>query len=83
MRTTVDVPDETYRAIKVMAAEEGVTVRELVLEGLERVMRAKQVNGQTAGRATGGSPGLEVSASAESGLAETEREIDDDVIGFP
>jgi hypothetical protein len=35
MRTTIDIPDETYRAIKMLAAERGTTVRELVLEGME------------------------------------------------
>jgi hypothetical protein len=35
MRTTVDIPDETYRALKVMAAERGTTVRELLLDGLK------------------------------------------------
>jgi hypothetical protein len=75
----VDIPDETYRAIKVMAAEQGVTVRELVLDGLEIVMRTKQTAAQTAG----GSPGLQVFASAEPGLPEIEHESDDDVIGFP
>ena len=37
MRTTVDIPDDLYRAIKILAAERGTTVRELVLEGLETV----------------------------------------------
>jgi DNA polymerase II small subunit/DNA polymerase delta subunit B len=43
MRTTIDIPDETYRTIKVMAAERGTTVRELVLEGLEAVRQKKLV----------------------------------------
>lgn len=42
MRTTVDIPDETYRAIKVMAAERGATVRELILQGLEAVKSSEQ-----------------------------------------
>jgi hypothetical protein len=75
MRTTVDIPDETYRAIKVMAAEQGVTVRELVLDGLEIVMRAKQPRG--------GSVGLEVFAAAETGSLGIDHETDDEVIGFP
>lgn len=37
MRTTIDIPDEMYRAIKVLAAERGDTIRDLVLEGLEAV----------------------------------------------
>jgi hypothetical protein len=35
MRTTIDIPDETYRAIKVLAAERGETIRKLLLEALE------------------------------------------------
>ena len=42
MRTTVDIPDETYRAIKVMAAERGETVRGLILQGLEEVRNGRQ-----------------------------------------
>ena len=42
MRTTVDIPDEVYRAVKVLAAERGTTVRELVLEGLQTVMRTRK-----------------------------------------
>ncbi len=36
MRTTIDIPDETYRKLKVMAALEGQTVREIVLRGIQR-----------------------------------------------
>jgi hypothetical protein len=38
MRTTVDIPDETYRKLKVKAAEESSTVRQIVLEGLDLVL---------------------------------------------
>ncbi|HTW79638.1 MAG TPA: hypothetical protein VME23_08870 [Terracidiphilus sp.] len=41
MRTTIDIPDDVYRTIKVMAAKKGITVRELVLEGLEAVRQKK------------------------------------------
>ena len=41
MRTTIDIPDETYRAIKIVAAERGKTLRDLVLEGLEAVKSGK------------------------------------------
>lgn len=75
MRTTVDIPDELYRSIKVLAAERGTTVRELVLEGLEAVMRA-------------GKPGRPVLESPESqraeiGSLEIGHETNDDLIGFP
>ncbi len=42
MRTTVDIPDETYRALKVLAAERSTTVRQIVLEGVELVRLQKQ-----------------------------------------
>ncbi len=35
VRTTVDIPDETYRALKIKAANEGVTVRHIVLRGIK------------------------------------------------
>jgi hypothetical protein len=38
MRTTIDIPDETYRALKVLAAERNSTVRRIVLDGLDLVM---------------------------------------------
>jgi hypothetical protein len=42
MRTTIDIPDETYRTFKILAAERGNTFRELVLEGLEMVKQSGQ-----------------------------------------
>ena len=42
MRTTIDIPDETYRRLKVKAAAEGKTVRELVLRGVERTLVASE-----------------------------------------
>lgn len=35
MRTTIDIPDETYRDLKVRAAREGVPVRQIVLRGIQ------------------------------------------------
>lgn len=35
MRTTIDIPDEIYRAVKVMAAERDTTVREIALRGIQ------------------------------------------------
>ena len=40
MRTTIDIPDETYRALKIKAAREGKTVRELVLRGVDQTISA-------------------------------------------
>ena len=38
MRTTIDIPDATYRELKIRAAREGKTVRELVLRGIESAL---------------------------------------------
>jgi hypothetical protein len=35
MRTTVDIPDPTYRQLKARAALRGCSVKELVLRGVE------------------------------------------------
>ncbi|HKN20868.1 MAG TPA: hypothetical protein VJX73_05600 [Terracidiphilus sp.] len=42
MRTTVEIPDETYRELKIKAAQEGTPVREIVLRGIERELRGAQ-----------------------------------------
>lgn len=39
MRTTIDIPDELHRDIKVRAAQEGRTVKDLVLEILNSELR--------------------------------------------
>ena len=36
MKTTIDVPDTLYRRLKIRAAESGVTIRHLVVRGIER-----------------------------------------------
>ena len=40
MRTTIDIPDETYRELKVKAAREGVPAREIVIRGIRRELGA-------------------------------------------
>lgn len=42
MRTTIDIPDETYRELRILAAERGETLRKLVLEGVEMVKQANK-----------------------------------------
>jgi hypothetical protein len=44
MRTTVDIPDSLYRALKKKAAHEGYSLKELVLRGVELQLRANQNN---------------------------------------
>ena len=36
MRTTVDIPDEIYRDLKIKAARVGNPVRQIVLSGIQR-----------------------------------------------
>ncbi len=43
MRTTVDIPDEIYRRLKIKAAEDGETVRALILRGVEQTLAEKPV----------------------------------------
>jgi hypothetical protein len=42
MRTTVDIPDETYRDLKIKAAQEGTPMRQIVLRGIERELRGAE-----------------------------------------
>jgi hypothetical protein len=44
MRTTVDIPDPVYREIKVRAATEGTTIREIILEGLDLRLRTRPIS---------------------------------------
>ena len=39
MRTTVDIPDSLYRELKSRAANEGRSVKELILRGVEQELR--------------------------------------------
>jgi len=38
MRTTIDIPDETYRLLKSKAASQGTSVKALVLGAVETVL---------------------------------------------
>ena len=38
MRTTIDIPDPTYRQLKAKAASEGRTVKAVLLEAAEQVL---------------------------------------------
>ena len=42
MRTTIDIPDETYRQLKIKAAQEGKPLRQIVLQGIERELRGAE-----------------------------------------
>jgi hypothetical protein len=36
MRTTIDIPDDVYRSLKMKAAAEGQTVRKIALRAIQR-----------------------------------------------
>lgn len=40
MRTTVDIPDPVYRRLKAKAAEQGCSVKQLVVRGVEKELGA-------------------------------------------
>jgi hypothetical protein len=42
MRTTVDIPDSLYRQLKSKAANEGSSVKELILRGVESELEGTQ-----------------------------------------
>ena len=39
MKTTVDIPDPVYRRLKSRAASEGRSAKELILRGVEQVLK--------------------------------------------
>lgn len=48
MRTTVDIPDPLYRALKGKAASEGRSVKELILRSVEQELKSGR--GRSKGR---------------------------------
>ncbi len=42
MRTTVDIPDAVYRRLKASAAEQGCSVKELILRGVENQLETRK-----------------------------------------
>jgi hypothetical protein len=50
MRTSVDLPDSIYRELKIAAASEGTTIREIILDGVAIRLR----NGKSAAKEESG-----------------------------
>jgi plasmid stability protein len=44
MRTTIDIPDETYCDLKIKAAREGKPVRQIVMRGIQRELAGAEEN---------------------------------------
>jgi hypothetical protein len=49
VRTTVDIPDPTYRQLKAKAALRGCSVKQLILRGVEAELNGEK-RGETKGR---------------------------------
>jgi hypothetical protein len=51
MRTTVDIPDLIYRELRIHAATEGTTIREIILESVQEKLRNRKTKMKPEGRA--------------------------------
>jgi hypothetical protein len=50
MRTTLDIPDPIYREIRVRAASEGKTMREIILDGVAMRLQTEKILPKQGGR---------------------------------
>jgi hypothetical protein len=78
MRTTIDIPDEIYRAVRVRAASEGTTMREIVLDGV-----AMRLGMEGAVRKQDGRPRFPVIRSKKPGSLKLGEEGVYEYIPFP
>lgn len=76
MRTTVDIPDEVYRELKLKAAREGTPVRTILLRGIRREIA---VSSQTPVKKLK----LPILKSHAPGSIRIDNEQIYDIIGFP
>ena len=51
MRTSIEIPDDTYREMKIRAATEGTTMREIILDGVAMRLRNGNASAKLEGRA--------------------------------
>ena len=75
MRTTVDIPDPLYRKLKSKAAQQGRSVKDLILRGVEKELRA--------GARGKGRIQLPIVRSAEPGTLRLTSEQIYEIIPFP
>ncbi len=76
MRTTLDIPDIKYRRLKIKAAREGTSVRQIVLRGVDR-----ELNGDAPRRTK--RLAKPILKSYVPGSIRIDNEQIYDVIGFP
>ncbi len=75
MRTTVDIPDPLYRELKRKAANEGRTVKELILRGVEQELRGRRRRGKRVS--------LPIVSSKTPGTLDLDNENIFEIIPFP
>ena len=78
MRTTVELPDPIYREMKIRAANEGTTIREIILEGVTMRLR-----GENATSTRGDRPRFPVIRSRNPGSLKLGEEVVYEYIPFP
>jgi hypothetical protein len=76
MRTTIDIPDVTYRRLKARAAQEGRSVKALILEGAQQILTSAE-------RAPGRAVTLPLVKSKRPGTLHLDNARIYDVISFP
>jgi len=50
MRTSLEIPDDVYREMKIRAATEGTTLREIILDGVAMRLRNESAPAKQDGR---------------------------------
>ena len=76
MRTTIDIPDPVYRRLKSRAASEGSSAKELILRGVEHVLKARP-------RRRGRRIKLPIIRSKQPGTLELDNDRIFEIISFP
>jgi len=71
MRTTVDIPDELFRDLKLKSAREGVTLKQLIVKALE-----SQIH-DSSGRKSSRIRGPLIRCKSKKPIALTNAEIED------
>ncbi len=76
MRTTVDIPDPVYRRLKSRAASEGSSAKELILRGVQQVLKERP-------RRRSRKIKLPIIRSKQPGTLELDNERIFEIISFP
>jgi hypothetical protein len=76
MRTTVDIPDSLYRRLKSRAASEGSSAKELILRGVQQVLKERP-------RKPGRRVKFPIIRSKQPGTLELDNERIFEIISFP